>query len=122
MRWIGRLPALRRGRTASMKSNRNCCGSAIVPARWRRKLGRSRIAQELRRKGIDADEAEEALSAIGEDAQLADAIALAEKAAARTKSDEDPRKTYQRIAAMLARRGFRWDITKEALAQVLQAD
>ena len=44
------------------------------------------------------------------------------KAAARAKSDEDPRKTYQRIAAMLARRGFRWDITKEALAQVLQAD
>ena len=93
-----------------------------VEARSGRKLGRSRIAQELRRKGIDADEAEEALSAIGEDDQLADAIALAEKAAARAKSDEDPRKTYQRIAAMLARRGFRWDITKEALAQVLQAD
>lgn len=50
-----------------------------VEARSGRKLGRSRIAQELRRKGIDADEAEEALSAIGEDAQLADAIALAEK-------------------------------------------
>ena len=41
-------------------------------------MGRSRIAQELRRKGIDADEAEEALSAIGEDDQLADAIALAD--------------------------------------------
>ena len=93
-----------------------------VEARSGRKMGRSRIAQELRRKGIDADEAEEALSAIGEDAQLADAIALAEKAAARAKSDENPRKTYQRIAAMLARRGFRWDIAKEALAQVLQAD
>lgn len=93
-----------------------------VEARSGRKLGRNRIAQELRRKGIDADEAEEALSAIGEDDQLADAIALAEKAAVRAKSDEDPRKTYQRIAAMLARRGFRWDITKEALAQVLQAD
>lgn len=39
-----------------------------VEARSGRKLGRSRIAQELRRKGIDADEAEEALSAIGEDA------------------------------------------------------
>lgn len=50
-----------------------------VEARSGRKLGRSRIAQELRRKGIDADEAEEALSAIGEDDQLADAIALAEK-------------------------------------------
>lgn len=50
-----------------------------VEARSGRKLGRSRIAQELRRKGIGADEAEEALSAIGEDAQLADAIALAEK-------------------------------------------
>ena len=93
-----------------------------VEARSGRKLGRSRIAQELRRKGIDADEAEEALSAIGEDDQLADAIALAEKAAAHAKPDEDPRKTYQRIAAMLARRGFRWDIAKEALAQVLQAD
>ena len=52
-----------------------------VEARSGRKLGRSRIAQELRRKGIDADEAEEALSVIGEDDQLADAIALAEKAA-----------------------------------------
>lgn len=30
-----RLPALRHERTASMKSNRSCCGSAIVPARWR---------------------------------------------------------------------------------------
>ena len=60
--------------------------------------------------------------ALGEDAQRADAIALAEKAVARAKPDEDPRKTYQRIAAMLARRGFRWDITKEALVQVLQAD
>lgn len=82
-------------------------------------LGRSRIAQELRRKGISADDAEEALSSIGAEDQLAGAVALAEKAAARIKPGEDVRKAQNRIAAMLARRGYGWDIAKEALEQVM---
>lgn len=90
-----------------------------VESRSTHKLGRSRIAQELRRKGISADEAEEALSAIDEEDQLAGAIALAEKAAARIKPGEDPRKAGNRILAMLARRGYGWDIAKEALQQAM---
>ena len=93
-----------------------------VEARSHRSLGRSRIAQELRRKGVSADEAETALSAIGDDDQLVSATALAEKAAARIRPGEDPRKARSRIQAMLARRGYSWDVVREAISQALQAD
>ena len=90
-----------------------------VEARSARKLGRSRIAQELRRKGVSADEAEEALDAIGEDDQLAGAVALAEKAVARIRPGEDSRKAGNRILAMLARRGYSWELSKRALRQAM---
>ena len=90
-----------------------------VESRQHHKLGRSRIAQELRRKGVSQEEADEALSVIEDDDQLAGAVALAEKAAARIKPDEDMRKASSRIAAMLARRGYSWDIAKEAIRQAL---
>lgn len=90
-----------------------------VEARVNRKLGRSRIAQELRRKGISADEAEAALESIDPDDQLSAATALVEKALARTKSGEDPRKTASRITAMLARRGFGYDVAREAISRAM---
>ena len=76
-----------------------------VESRQNHKLGRSRIAQELRRKGVSKEEAEDALSVIEDEDQLSGAIALAEKAAARIKPGEDIRKASSRIAGMLARRG-----------------
>lgn len=90
-----------------------------VESRQNHKLGRSRIAQELRRKGISQEEAEEALSAIDDEDQLAGAVALAEKAAARIKPGEDLRKASSRIAGMLARRGYSWDIARQAIEQAL---
>ncbi len=90
-----------------------------VESRATHKLGRSRIAQELRRKGISQEEAEEALSVIEDDDQLEGAVALAEKAAARIKPGEDMRKAASRIAGMLARRGYSWDISKEAIRLAL---
>lgn len=90
-----------------------------VESRQTHKLGRSRIAQELRRKGVSQEEAEKALSVIDDDVQLSDAVALAEKAAARIKPGEDPHKAANRIAGMLARRGYSWDIAKEAIQQAL---
>lgn len=91
-----------------------------VESRQTHKLGRSRIAQELRRKGVSQEEAEEALSAIDDEDQLSGAVALAEKAAARIKPDEDIRKASSRIAGMLARRGYSWDIAKQAIQLVLR--
>lgn len=90
-----------------------------VESRQNHNLGRSRIAQELRRKGISQDEAEEALSVIDDDDQLAGAIVLAEKAAARIKPGEDMRKAANRIAGMLARRGYSWDIVKQAVSAAI---
>ena len=90
-----------------------------VESRQSHKLGRSRIAQELRRKGVSQEEADEALSVIDDEDQLAGAIALAEKAAARIKPGEDIRKASSRIAGMLVRRGYSWDIAKQAIQQAL---
>lgn len=91
-----------------------------VEARSARRMGRNRIAQELRRKGVSADEAEAALESIDEEDQLSGATALVEKAMARVKPGEDPRKTAQRITAMLARRGYGWDVAREAIICVMQ--
>ncbi len=90
-----------------------------VEARVNHKLGRNRIAQELRRKGISAEEAEAALENIDPDDQLSSAVALVEKALTRTKSGEDPRKTASRITAMLARRGFGWDVARQAISRAM---
>ena len=90
-----------------------------VESRQHHKLGRSRIAQELRRKGVSQEEAEEALSVIEDEDQMSGAVALAKKAAARIKPGEDIRKATSRIAAMLARRGYSWDIAMEAIRQAL---
>lgn len=90
-----------------------------VEARTTRKLGTRRIAQELRHKGVSADEAEAALAQIDEDEQLVAAVSLVEKALARAKPGEDPRKTASRITGMLARRGYGWDIARQALEQAM---
>ena len=54
----------------------------------------------------------------GAPGQLTGAVTLAEKAAARLKPGEDKRKAFNRIASMLARRGYTWDIAKQAIQQV----
>ena len=91
-----------------------------VEARTARRMGRGRIAQELRRKGVSAQEAEEALEALSEEDQLEGAIRLVEKALSRVSTGEDPRKTAARITAMLARRGYGYDVAREAISRVME--
>lgn len=91
-----------------------------VDARSARRMGRGRIAQELRRKGVSARDAEEALEGLSEEEQLEGAIVLVEKAMAHTPSGEDPRKTAARITAMLARRGYDYDTAREAISRVME--
>lgn len=86
-------------------------------SRASRKLGPARIARELRQKGVADADAEAALMDIDKETQLADATALAEKAFRHGKPGEDPRKAAQRVAGMLARRGYAWDIAREAIRQ-----
>ena len=90
-----------------------------VEARAGHKLVRQRIALELRRKGISTDEAETAMEAIDDESQLEGAVALVEKNITRAKPGEDPRKTAARLTAMLARRGYGYDVAREAIQQVM---
>ena len=86
-----------------------------------KKLGRRRIAQELRQKGISAEQTDEALKQVDEEKQLACAASLASKALGRAKSGEDPRKTAQRIIAAIVRRGYGYDVARKALQQVMDS-
>lgn len=90
-----------------------------VAARANHKLGRTRIAQELRRKSVSQEDAEEALDTLNEEDQLTAAVALARKSLSHAKAGEDPRKTAQRTMAMLARRGYNYELSRKAIRQVL---
>ncbi len=84
------------------------------------KYGPRRIAQELRYKGLSSEDSETALSSLSEDAQLDQARALAEKAFSRAKTGEDPRKTLQKVLSSIVRRGYTWDIAREACERYIQ--
>ena len=79
-----------------------------------RKYGSRRIRQELRVKGIEESTADEALSSLSDEEMLESATALAVKAWSRAKPGEDPRKTRQRIISSLVRKGFDWDLARQA--------
>jgi len=85
-----------------------------VEYRSQGKYGPRRIYQELRQKGVSQEVAQEALEAIGEEDQMAQAVHLAKKSLSRPKAGEDPKKTLQRALNMLVRRGYDWDTAREA--------
>ena len=93
-----------------------------VQYRSGQKYGPRRISQELRSKGVSAEDAESALEDIPEETQLENASALARKALQRAKADEDPRKTRQKVTAALVRRGYSWDLARRAVDHVLQPE
>lgn len=88
-------------------------------ARANRKLGASRIAMELRRKGVSEEDTALAIQSLDEETQSANAASLAQKAVSRAKPGEDPRKTAQRAIAMLARRGFSYELARSAVRQAM---
>lgn len=92
-----------------------------VEARVNRKLGRNRIARELRDKGVSAEEAEAALTAIDEDDQLEAAVQLAKKLLCHARQDEPSAKTAQRVVAMLLRRGYGYGLARQALEKAAAA-
>jgi regulatory protein len=81
-----------------------------------KKLGRVRLASELRLKGVDKETVDEAVAAINPDDEIATALALAEK---RLKPAErsDPA-ALRRAAAFLQRRGYKWDVIEQVFARL----
>lgn len=82
----------------------------------RRPIGRRRLEQELRRKGIDKDAAGDMVAAIvGDEEELNNALAAAEKKLGTLRQD-DARKRERALASFLAGRGFSWTVVGTVLA------
>ena len=80
-------------------------------------MGARRIAMELRRKGVDAEQIEQALGQLDEDECMASAVRAAQKAA-RGKELSSPA-DRQKVFAALMRRGFSAADAKMALAVLM---
>lgn len=78
-----------------------------------RPMGRRAVTFELKRKGISNDLIDRAVEGIGEDAELEMALDLA---ARRYRADaEDQLAEKRRVASLLRRRGFGWDVVTRVL-------
>ena len=76
--------------------------------------GRRRLEQELTRKGVSRETAQNAVAQLQDDDQLQDAIRLVGKFLGRTHGAWD-RSLYQRTLSMLARHGYDADIARKAI-------
>lgn len=84
----------------------------------KRGVGRGRLQQELRLKGVDPKlAAETAATATTDDEELERAMALAERKS-RTVRHDDPRKRERSITAFLAGRGFGWEVIRRAMERL----
>ncbi len=79
-----------------------------------RKYGKNRIAQELRVKGIDRQEAETALNTLTEEDEYRRAVEQAKRVC--RKFQNDPKK----IAQSLTRKGYQWRTAKEAAEEAVK--
>ena len=87
-----------------------------------KKYGSRRIALELRQKGVSAGDVKAALESIDPEEETEQAVALARRAFARLKPEEDPRKGRQKVMAALVRRGYDWDTARRACSRVEHED
>ena len=79
-----------------------------------RKYGKNRIAQELRVKGVDRQEAENALNTLSEEDEYRRAVEQARKLC--RKFQNDPKK----IAQSLTRKGYHWRMAKNAAEETVR--
>jgi regulatory protein len=79
-----------------------------------KKYGPARLRQELRMKGVEEETARSALGQFSEEDQLARATGQAEKKLRTIKPGTEPRKVFQQVTSFLVRRGFSWNIAKQA--------
>ena len=89
-------------------------------SRARSQIGRSRIMRELRMKGIPQEMAENALEELDEQEEDGAAAALAGKLLRRYSSEADERKAMQKLLAAMARRGYGYDESRQAIETAIR--
>ena len=85
----------------------------------RRQMGKSRIVQELRRKGISQELCGQALEELDGDEGDAAAVALAAKLLRRYGNETDQRKAMGKLLAAMARRGYGYEEARRAVEAAL---
>ena len=92
---------------------------AFLNERWgRRAAGYRRIVGELRKRGISADDIENARAKFEAERGAADEVTAARRAIAQAErryASLEPRVRRQRLYALLVRRGFDGDVIQQAL-------
>lgn len=86
-----------------------------------RPRSRSLVSWELRSKGLDAEAAQDALEEWSPDQEMAAAKAVAQKRLDRS-TDPDPAAARRKVVALLRRRGFAWDVIRQALAESAEGE
>lgn len=86
-----------------------------------RPMGRSRIAAELRGKGVDRELIDEALRGLEPDVELDLALAVGRRKIAQLRTADGPT-ARRRLGLALMRRGFPPDVCRRALDLLIQAD
>ncbi len=93
-------------------------------ARSHRQLGKARILQELRQKGVARLVAERACEGLWEDGaeeENSPAVLLAGKLLKRHQSEPDAKKVMQKVLSAMIRRGFSYEEASGAAERVLRA-
>lgn len=80
-------------------------------------VGRYALKRKLRAKGIDERTASEVLEQLDDETQIEAAATLARRLAARYANDE-PYAARSKLSQALARRGYAWDIVREAIERI----
>ena len=94
--------------------------SGASAALSRRQMGRTRIGQELRRKGVAPELIQQALEALDEEEAEDAALVLARKLLKRYEREPDPRKAMQKLLMAMARRGYGFEEARAAAERALQ--
>lgn len=88
-------------------------------SRARKQMGKSRIMQELRRKGIGREMCEQAIEALDREEGDEAAQELAMKLLRRYEKETDERKAMGKLLAAMARRGYGYDDARRAVEAAL---
>lgn len=85
-----------------------------------RQMGKHRIMQELRLKGIDTEIAQRALAGLDSEQGNEAAVLMAHKLVMRHANEPDTRKAMNKIMAAMARRGYGYEEARNAVAEAMR--
>jgi len=98
----------------------NAYAQRIVESMSKKPVGVYAAKRKLRAKGFSEDDADDALTQLDDEQQNDVAVQLAMKLAPKYLAKGDAREAKAKLSQALARRGFGWDIVREAVETALE--